>query len=134
MSGLSKPAATERQIHKSVFDALMLAKQMKWLRCVCFPVPNGAANLGPKVGGMLKAWGMVYPGVSDWVFLTDSSNLGVELKTTKGEQNEDQVAFQEWCEGVGVPYRIARSLDEVLDLLSWHGMITVAGHNKLLGR
>lgn len=126
-----KPAATERQIHKAVFDALMLAKRMKWLRCVAFPVPNGAGNLGPKVGGMLKARGLVYPGVSDWVFLAVHTSLCIELKTEKGVQNDDQVAFQAWCKDVGISYEVARTLDHVLDLLLEFEMISQDGYVTL---
>ena len=42
----------------------------------------------------------------------------LEVKTDKGKQSEAQIKFQEDVELMGCYYRVIRSLDEVMELLS----------------
>lgn len=105
---------SEEQLHKLVFDTMTILSNMKKLHCVWFPVPNGAADLGPKIGGLLKAKGKIKPGVSDFCFLGNGGSLCCELKTKTGRQNSDQIEFQGECDRAGVKYALYRSLDDVL--------------------
>ena len=44
--------------------------------------------------------------------------LFIEVKTTKGRQTSPQKAFQMACEADAYPYRIIRSVDEGIDLIT----------------
>jgi hypothetical protein len=53
-------------------------------------------------------------GMPDLVVLTDHGVRFVEVKSRKGRQRPEQRAFQEACERAGVPYILARSLEDVV--------------------
>ncbi len=53
---------------------------------------------------------------------------GLELRWQGEHLGEDQEAFQLWCVARGVPYAVARSLDEVMTILgAWRAVRPVAG-------
>lgn len=111
---LRRLRATEQQLHKLVFDTMTILSNMKKLFCVWFPVPNGAADLGPKIGALLKAQGKIKAGVSDFVFIGNGGGLLCELKTETGRQDDGQKEFEQECKTADVKYVICRSLDDVL--------------------
>lgn len=140
----------ERALHAHVGQLL------KWLKpkCVYFPVPNGAADLGAKMGGMLKAQHKLYPGVSDWIFMWGwideyigrqaefdkkfNMTLGctcgaIELKIGKNPQSDDQKIFEGDCKLQGIPYRIARTVDEVVDILVEWGRLPRGTRERIRG-
>lgn len=131
---------TEAELHRSI---------VKWLRMVhwripviWFSVPN---NPRSRVAGQrLKAEGML-SGAPDLVFLwnawdkrggsmplnatTAANTLLIELKrpksygTTAGKLSRNQKTFQAACETAGVPYVIARSIDDCERVLKERGLI-----------
>lgn len=131
----------ERALHAHV--GIMLAHLRP--RCVYFPVPNGAADLGPKTGALLKSQYKIHPGVSDWIFMWSApcgpttldfsyATCGaIELKDERGKQNDDQVKFEKWCGENGVPYRVARSVDEVVKILEEWGRLPAGTHKRIRG-
>jgi hypothetical protein len=118
----------ERALHSNVF------KMLQWLKpsCVWFPVPNGT-DVGAKMGGLFKRQGKVKAGVSDFIFMWGASpfdrivrakGLGmmatcgaIELKAGDNGPSDDQLIFAGDCRLLGIPYRIARSVDEVVAIL-----------------
>lgn len=113
----------------------------KLLRAVWFPVCQGV-DVGPKMGAMLKGQGKIRAGVSDFIFMWSVTPLeasfegyvpihmqlshlatcgAIELKRPGGGgQSEDQQKFESWCAEHRIPYRVARSIDEVVEILvSW---------------
>lgn len=63
------------------------------------------------------------PGCADFLFLWDTGSGAIELKTKTGRQTESQSDFEQWCHDMGVPYRIARSCDEALAILTEWGVL-----------
>jgi len=97
-------------------------------RCICFKIQNdltpGAKTRLPMPAyiAMLKRQGFE-PGVADWVFIWQRSIfeerfevLFIELKIGKNKQSEGQVLFQDWCQKISPDYRVARSIDEVIQI------------------
>lgn len=78
-----------------------------------FAVPNG----GPRnkvTASILKAEGVV-AGVSDLILLvprTQYHGLCIEMKTSKGTQQDTQIAFQKAVESQGYKYVLCRSVDD----------------------
>lgn len=73
-------------------------------------------------GCVLKAMGKL-AGVADYIFLWGGGCGCIEFKTPTGKQSEAQKRFQAWCESCGVPYEIATSKEEGLDILKRWGRI-----------
>lgn len=97
---------SEHQIQKAIVQLLSYCGVMHWA------TPNG--GIRDKVtASKLKREGVI-PGVSDLIILQNSSRgpLFVEVKTSKGRQNENQVKFQEDVERLGYRYLIWRSVDD----------------------
>lgn len=139
----------ERALHAHVGQILAYVKP----QCVYFPVPNGAADLGPKLGGLLKAQYKVHPGVSDWIFMWgielgqmgvgvneegmhfkhEATCAAIELKSGTGHQDGDQKKFEAWCRYHGVPYVVCRSVEQVLVTLEGWGRLPVGTHKRIRG-
>ncbi len=78
---------------------------------IWFHVPNEFSTYRGAYGA-LKSWIGRIAGVPDYVFLGKEKCFFIEVKSKKGVQSEKQILFQKWCEKVGVPYYICRSLDD----------------------
>jgi hypothetical protein len=86
---------------------------------VIFAIPNGG-NRSAVTGAMLKREG-VMAGVADLFIMAPRGGfhgLFIEMKTKTGRQTESQKLFQNICELEGYAYRIARSLDDFMQLTS----------------
>ena len=97
---------------------------VKWFRYmfpnhVLLSIPNGGAR-NKIEAAILKAEG-VLPGAAD-LFLAcaskDAHGLWIEVKTQYGRQTESQKAFQDKVLKLGYDYRIVRSLDEFIVLVT----------------
>ncbi len=64
-------------------------------------------------------------GCADYLFLGPNGGGAIELKSEKGKQQENQVLFQRWCEKTNVPYHIARSEEEGVDILKEWGVLKI---------
>lgn len=53
-------------------------------------------------------------GISDIVLLNEGNAYFIEVKDHKGQQNENQVLFQEFVEKAGCEYYVVRSLEDVM--------------------
>jgi hypothetical protein len=123
---------TESELHRGI---------VKWLRMIhwrvpviWFSVPNNPRSR--VAGARLKAEGML-AGAPDLVFMWgvdpapvwQPGVLLIELKrpksydTTAGKLSTSQKTFQAACETAGVPYEIARSIDDCERLLKDRGLI-----------
>lgn len=69
-----------------------------------------------KQGTLRRAMGMV-AGAPDYVILFAHGPLLLEFKTPDGRQSPAQKLFQKWCEYVGIPYHVVRSVREAQDLV-----------------
>ncbi len=59
-----------------------------------------------------------YKGISDLIALRDGQVVFIEVKTETGKQSEHQRIFQEICEAHGCRYILARSINDVVELLN----------------
>lgn len=87
------------------------------LRRLCFH-PNNEANLGPLVGAMNKAKGVV-AGVADYVMLVPRSGfhgLCIEFKVLGGAQSDKQQDFEAKVKGQGYRYEIAYSTEQAIQI------------------
>lgn len=126
-----------RRRHRLDEDALQRAV-VQWLtlakpRCLWFHVPNGGAR-DAITGARLKAMG-VRAGVPDLVFIwkggagfielkrPEDRCLLAELSRPEGRLSASQRAFRDECAGLGVPYVVAMSLDEVVRALKEWGLV-----------
>jgi hypothetical protein len=92
---------------------------VKWFRLVypelsrlLFAVPNGGKR-GIREAAIMKAEGVV-AGVADLLLLIPKGNhnaLAIEMKTSKGKQNENQKLWQTDFEQMGGKYVVCRSFD-----------------------
>lgn len=102
---------------------LELARRLrKWtlkeqLSCVWCHVTNEFAGVNSPIYGALKtAIGRV-KGAADYFFLGATGSFVIEIKVPKKKQSPHQIAFQFWCESVGVRYYLAYSADEAEAIL-----------------
>ena len=63
-------------------------------------------------------------GVPDFVFISKDKTLFIEMKTEKGRLSESQIYFRDWCVDEQIDYHIARSIDDVKDILIRHKLLT----------
>lgn len=70
-----------------------------------------------------KNMGMV-PGTPDFVFISDSGCVLIELKSKTGRQSEPQKDFQAWCESQKIPYYLCRSREQVEAALIKEGLLS----------
>ena len=64
----------------------------------------------------LKTMGLV-SGAPDWVFMWGGGCGCLELKTKGNYQTDSQKKFELWCGTVGVRYEVARTIEEVQEIL-----------------
>lgn len=87
------------------------------LRRLCFH-PNNEANLGPIVGAINKAKGVV-AGVADYIMLIPNQThhgLCIEFKRTKETQSDKQIDFEAKVVGQGYKYELAYSTEEAIKI------------------
>lgn len=112
-------SAKEMQIHLAIADLLRVSA---YPRTIWFHPANEGAR-SAVAGAKLKRLGML-PGVADFAFvLPDGRGAFIEVKTDDGKQSLEQLAFQSRCYEAGVPYAVARSLDEAKSVLGKWGAL-----------
>jgi hypothetical protein len=87
------------------------------LRRLCFH-PNNEANLGPLVGAMNKAKGVV-AGVADYIMLVPnqtSHGLCIEFKRPGETQSDKQIDFEMKVVGQGFKYEIAFTTEQAIEI------------------
>ena len=88
--------------------------KLQYPRYVIFAVPNGGTRFKKEMIWMLREG--ILPGAADLVICGDRGKvLFVEMKTSKGKQNENQVAFERKVTELGFKYVVCRSLDNFID-------------------
>ena len=75
---------------------------------------------------MIMAWlskmGFL-PGVSDIIIMQNGKVFCLELKTDTGAQLKSQILFEKNCKKTGIPYEIARNLDQCIGCLRLWGVV-----------
>lgn len=84
---------------------------------VWFHVPNQFSGHYRGVFGAMMAWMGRICGIPDYAFMGRNGCFFVEVKTLRGIQSDPQKIVQKWCENVGVPYYLCRSLKEIENVL-----------------
>tara|TARA_Y100000310_G_C20442258_1_gene696669 strand:+ start:169 stop:537 length:369 start_codon:yes stop_codon:yes gene_type:complete len=87
---------------------------------VYFHVPNGGSRKSSFEGYNLKKMGLL-PGVADYIFMWRINSLTkvgfIEFKTKKGKQTDTQKEFEKRSNALHIPYELARSEKEGIDIL-----------------
>lgn len=103
-------------------EEILQAKCYKWFhnhfplwRKMLFHVDNNSWNA--VIGSKKKALG-VCSGVSDFILILFGEVIFIEMKTAKGEQNDEQKIFQEKVERRGHKYIILRSETEFINYIT----------------
>lgn len=95
--------------------------------CVWTHVPNEIGWNRNKVAQTIyaaaKAMGMIV-GTADYLFLAADGSLALEAKSKSGTQHDGQKDFEKWCGEKGVPYAVFRTVEEGIEILRQHGMVT----------
>lgn len=87
---------------------------------IFFHPANGGFRL-KKEAARLKRMGQLV-GVADLVFVHQGRTLFLEMKTADGVMAQPQREFQRRCKELGIPYAVARSLDDVERVLRRWGV------------
>ena len=72
---------------------------------------------------LARALGLI-TGASDYLFLAAAGALALEFKSPDGRLTPGQKDFRSWCEDQCVPFHVARSSAEGLDILRTKGLLT----------
>jgi hypothetical protein len=112
------PAGSEHHLQAAVAEYLTLALPPH--EAVFCAIPNGGKR-DKGTAGKLKAEGL-QPGAPDLLILSRGKAIGLELKTRAGRLSSDQLAFSMRWTTAGGLYAVARSLEEVADLLDAAGV------------
>ena len=86
-------------------------------RRLCFH-PNNEANLGPLVGAINKAKGVV-AGVADYIMLVPNGSchgLCIEFKKVGEKQSDKQIDFETKVRSVGFRYEVAYSTEQAIEI------------------
>lgn len=63
-----------------------------------------------------------YKGISDLIALKDGKTIFIEVKTPTGRQSEHQKKFEKICIEHGCRYILARSVNDVAELLNYKAL------------
>jgi hypothetical protein len=124
---MTNHAHTRRKPRDNAEDRLQkfVVDLMRFCRAdgvIFYAVPNGLPS-SPRTVARFKGLGML-PGVADLVIvLPGGQTRFLELKSPKGVQQPEQIAFMEACKASETPYKIARTPDEAVEILSAWGAL-----------
>lgn len=117
--GTKPKPVLEFRSHVMVADALKIGAAPGW---VWSHFPSGEKR-DPKTAGRLKRMG-VMPGWPDFLLISPQGRLhGLELKRGPAPQTDHQKRFGEAMAARGVPYAVARSFSEAMDVLTDWGAV-----------
>ncbi len=110
-----KIKVSESDIQRTILDYLTVKKIFHYRN-------NSGAMLGSytsKRSGKKKNWFMRFGalGSPDIVCVIGGQYIGIEVKGPEGKQSEHQKEFQENLKKAGGRYILARSLEDVIDVL-----------------
>jgi hypothetical protein len=113
-------APSELSIHLTVVHRLKQDIQPGWL---FFHTPNGELRNDQRAVSKCKAMGML-PGASDLIVFSPTGRAHfLEFKAATGTLSPAQEDFRVWAVGAGIPYAVARSVDEALRAFEFWGCI-----------
>ena len=119
---LRKPKQSERAIQRAI------RKYLASVGLISAHVPNGASLAGnakrrAQQMNNLKGDGLT-PGFPDLIVMGTNARVGfMEVKSAKGEQNENQKAVESWMQRDGHKYAVVRSVDDAKETLRDWGWI-----------
>ncbi len=95
------------------------------LKCVWTKISNETPSKSLLYGLKQRAMGKL-SGVPDYICTFPEGHLWVELKhpTLKSKLSEGQKFFREWCSQTSCNYHVIKSLEEMVQLLKAHKLIT----------
>jgi hypothetical protein len=116
----------EKLLHIEIVQRLLPLTLDEKLQALWFHPANEAIKSkehGIGFNIMLKMMGKI-PGVPDLVFMWKNGAGFIELKSAKGKLTESQEFFQRWCKNYDIPFEIAKSWEEVENILrKWNVLV-----------
>jgi hypothetical protein len=111
--GTKRAKITEYSLHRTVAELLdwILLPPTVWTT-----IPSGWGKLPPATAGMLRACGLK-PGMPDLMLFCPGKTFGIELKIPGNSQSAVQLAMASRLQAVNVTVYVARSVEEVIDVL-----------------
>ncbi len=104
-----RPKHLEDEIHTSIYSFLLRVLPRSW---IAFHPANGGWR-DPRTAGKFKRLG-VLPGVADIILLGPVGRVAcIEVKIEGGRLSPAQVWFSSHCKACGIPYTVARSIEDV---------------------
>lgn len=122
------PEDSEALIFANECRAATLERRLK---AVFLHIPNELGGLVQRKGrevrvpvqiAIARALGLI-TGSSDYLFLWEGGCCAIEFKSSTGRLSPSQIDFRDWCELNHVPFHIARSAAEGLEILRNHGVL-----------
>jgi hypothetical protein len=83
--------------------------------CIWYAIPNGGLRSRIEAS-IMKGLGVV-SGAPDLAFHWPGGSGFIELKSKQGVQSWNQFAWELRCDELRIPYRLCRTIDEVLETL-----------------
>jgi VRR-NUC domain len=113
---MAKQSEHRLQIAVAHLLAVVLDPAQTWWSAL----DHGAGKMTPASAGLRKARG-VQRGLPDFIILFKNELLGIELKSDKGRLSPEQVETGDRWMSLGHDIAVARSLEDVQDILdAWH--------------
>jgi hypothetical protein len=114
------PKQSELHLHIAIADVLRRFCRPDWR---WWHTPNGEQR-DVRVAAKLKAMG-VKPGIADLLLLASDGRLHcLELKTANGRLSEAQEDFRVFCIKSGIPFVVARRVEDALLAFELWGCLT----------
>jgi hypothetical protein len=66
----------------------------------------------------------VVAGAPDFIFVSETSSIFIELKISSGSLSKSQKKFKNWCDSCGVVYYVCYSIMDVFSVLQKHSMLS----------
>ncbi len=84
---------------------------------VWYHVANEWAGQNRPVYGAKQTTMGKIAGIPDYCFMGKYNSFFIEIKTGRGKLSEQQEIVKRWCDDVGVPHYVCRSLKDVQEVL-----------------
>jgi hypothetical protein len=102
-------ATPEGQIQNAICDYLSLKGHFFWR--------NNSIGVYDPVGKRFRSTPKyAMNGVPDIILIKDGFFVGLEVKTPKGRQSDNQKDFEKKCKEAGAEYYLVRSIDDVQEI------------------
>ena len=105
-----KPKLSEKDIQRQVLDYLAIKRLFHWR--------NNTGMIFSEYKGKKRAFKMGQVGSPDIFIVILGQIIGLEIKSPKGKQSENQIEWQKAFEKAGGKYHLIYSVEELQNIIS----------------